>query len=325
MSNTTLQDIHALVKDEIIQVNNMAHDNLHSEVELIDQLGHHIVNSGGKRLRPVILLLVAGMLKYQGDYHIKLATIVEFIHTATLLHDDVVDASLLRRGHETANHRWGNEASVLVGDFVYSRAFQMMVSIDSMKVMSILSHTTNSIAKGEVLQLTNQHNPNTTEESYLKVIYNKTAKLFEAAAELGVIVTNGSDEQAQAIAAYGRHLGMAYQLADDVLDYQSSANELGKNIGNDLSQGKPTLPLLYAMWHSNGNDAKIIRDAIKHGGLDHLDKIINIIETSGALSHTKQKAQEESNKAIAALSGIESSDYLEALHKAAHYSVDRKN
>lgn len=219
------------------RVNELIHAQLHSDVTLIDQLGHYIVNSGGKRLRPALVLLSAGVFNYQGEKHIQLAAIIEFIHTATLLHDDVVDASLLRRGRSTANQRWGNEASVLVGDFVYSRAFQMMVTVDSMRIMDILSEATNTIAEGEVQQLLNRHDPETTEERYLQVIHDKTAKLFEAAAQLGAVVAERPGKEERAMADYGKCLGVAYQLLDDVFDYSATTDELGKNIGDDLAEG----------------------------------------------------------------------------------------
>jgi octaprenyl-diphosphate synthase len=243
--------IRELIATDMDNVDELIEKSLYSEINLIDQLGHHIINSGGKRLRPAIVLLSARAFSYEGEQHINLAAIIEFIHTATLLHDDVVDASLLRRGRETANQRWGNEASVLVGDFLYSRAFQMMVNAESMRIMHILSEATNTIAEGEVQQLINRQDPDTTQENYLKVIRHKTAKLFEAAAQLGAVISDRSEKEIAAMAAYGRHLGTAFQLIDDVLDYSSSAEELGKNIGDDLAEGKPTLPLLYAIWNGN--------------------------------------------------------------------------
>lgn len=316
--------IRALIEGDMSRVNGLIEESLYSEVGLIDQLGHYIINSGGKRLRPAVVLLCARAFAYQGDQHINLAAIIEFIHTATLLHDDVVDASLLRRGHETANQRWGNEASVLVGDFVYSRAFQMMVNTDSMRVMQILSEATNTIAEGEVQQLINRHDPETTKESYLEVIRNKTAKLFEAAAQLGAVISNRSEKEEQSMAAYGRHLGTAFQLIDDVLDYSSSSDELGKNIGDDLAEGKPTLPLLYAMWHGNKNDAEIIRDAIENGGLEHIDQIKEAINSTGAISYTAKIANKEAKLAIDALTGLPTSEYMDALYALARFSVERQ-
>ena len=308
----------------MLLVNSLIEKNLYSEVELIDQLGHYIINSGGKRLRPVVVLLSSRVFSYVGNQSINLAAIIEFIHTATLLHDDVVDASLLRRGHATANQRWGNEASVLVGDFVYSRAFQMMVNIDSMCVMKILSEATNTIAEGEVQQLINRHDPKTSKEDYLKVIRNKTAKLFEAAARLGAVISNRTKKEEQAMAAYGRHLGTAFQLIDDVFDYNSSPEELGKNIGDDLAEGKPTLPLLYAMWHGNEADTKIIHNAIENGGLQHIDQIKAAIISTGAISYTEKIAHEEAELAIDAIKGLPPSEYLDALKTLAKFSVARQ-
>jgi len=315
--------IRQLIAADMADVNSLIEKSLYSEVGLIDQLGHYIINSGGKRLRPVVLLLSSRVFSYEGDQNINLAAIIEFIHTATLLHDDVVDASLLRRGHETANQRWGNEASVLVGDFVYSRAFQMMVNADSMRVMHILSEATNTIAEGEVQQLINRQDPDTSQENYLKVIRHKTAKLFEAAAQLGAVISDRSEEEVRAMATYGRHLGTAFQLIDDVLDYSSSADELGKNIGDDLAEGKPTLPLLYAMWNGNEEEAKIIRDAIEHGGLEHIAQIKSAISSTGGIAYTAKIAEEEAKLAIDALNGLPTSEYLDALYALARFSVER--
>jgi octaprenyl-diphosphate synthase len=315
--------IRELIATDMIEVNNLIEESLYSEVGLIDQLGHYIINSGGKRLRPAVVLLSSRVFSYQGDQNINLAAIIEFIHTATLLHDDVVDASLLRRGHETANQRWGNEASVLVGDFVYSRAFQMMVNVDSMHVMHILSKATNTIAEGEVQQLINRQDPDTTQENYLKVIRHKTAKLFEAAAQLGAVISDRSEAEVRTMATYGRHLGTAFQLIDDVLDYSSSSDELGKNIGDDLAEGKPTLPLLYAMWNSNEEESKIIRDAIEHGGLEHIEQIKNAINLTGGISYTAKIAGKEAELAIDSLKGLPSSEYLDALYALARFSVER--
>ncbi len=327
--NTALQEeadievIRALTARDIARVNALIHEKLHSGVALIDQLGHYIVNSGGKRLRPTLLLLSTGAFPYTGDKHIGLAAIIEFIHTATLLHDDVVDASLLRRGRATANQRWGNEASVLVGDFLYSRAFQMMVEVGSMRVMEILSEATNTIAEGEVQQLLNRHDPETTEKRYLEVIHNKTAKLFEAAAHIGAIICERPPAEEEAMAEYGRSLGIAYQLIDDVLDYSASASELGKNIGDDLAEGKPTLPLLYAMWNSAEKPSALIRAAIESGGLDGMEEILTTLESTGAIAYTAELAQQEADRAIAALAHIPPSEYRDALHLLARFVVER--
>jgi len=318
-----IESVRNLIADDMSKVNALIQHRLHSGVELINQLGFYIVNSGGKRLRPGLVLLGAGVFSYPGQLHINLAAIIEFIHTATLLHDDVVDASLLRRGQKTANQRWGNEASVLVGDFLYSRAFQMLVEVDSMRIMGIMSETTNIIAEGEVQQLINCRDPNTTEENYLKVIHNKTAKLFEAGARIGAILCNRSVAEEQAMADYGRHLGIAYQLIDDVLDYSGSADELGKNIGDDLSEGKPTMPLLYAMANSAPDKSMLIRNAIENGGIENMKEIMDAIESTGAITYTTARAREEASKATRALAGLPASDYLEALHTLARFSVER--
>jgi octaprenyl-diphosphate synthase len=318
-----MHKVRQLIARDMEAVDQLIQKRLYSEVELINQLGNYIVNSGGKRLRPILVLLGAGAFGYRGKLHIELAAIVEFIHTATLLHDDVVDASLLRRGQKTANQRWGNEASVLVGDFLYSRAFQMMVDVDSMRIMEIMSETTNIIAEGEVQQLINCHDPDTTEARYLKVIHNKTAKLFEAAAQMGAIICHRPIEDEIAMASFGRHLGTAYQLIDDVLDYSGSADKLGKNIGDDLSEGKPTLPLLYAMEHSPEETSKLIRHAIENGGIDKLGLIHDAIESTGAITYTARRAREEFDKAIQAIARLPKSDYLEALNILARFSIER--
>ncbi|MGH8247156.1 MAG: octaprenyl diphosphate synthase [Gammaproteobacteria bacterium] len=319
-------DIHAaraLIARDMERVNELIHRRLHSDVGLIDQLGHYIVNSGGKRLRPAVVLLAAGASGYTGRRHIDLAAIVEFIHTAPLLHDDVVDSSQLRRGRATANQRGGNEASVLVGDFLYSRAFQMMVDLNSMRIMEVLSDATNTIAEGEVQQLLNRHDPTTTEGRYLQVVHNKTAKLFEAAAQLGGIIGGCSPEQERTLSDYGRHLGVAYQLIDDVLDYSATSDELGKNIGDDLAEGKPTLPLLYAMWNSAAERSRTIREAIENGGLDRLDGILEAIESTGAIAYTAQRARNESDAAIRVLDAVPVSVYRDALVAVGRFAVER--
>ena len=315
--------VRKLITREMDLVNKLIQQRLHSEVELINQLGFYIVNSGGKRLRPALVLLSAGVFSCEDQRHINLAAIIEFIHTATLLHDDVVDASLLRRGQKTANQHWGNEASVLVGDFLYSRAFQMLVEVGSMRIMEVISEATNIIAEGEVQQLINCHDPDITEQNYLKVIHNKTAKLFEAAARIGAILCNRSAAEEQAMAAYGRHLGIAFQLVDDALDYSGSVAELGKNIGDDLSEGKPTMPLLYAMSHSTTAQKLLIRKTIENGGIENMDEIMAAIESSGAITYTTARARDEATKAMNALAGLPDSDYLKALHKLAQFSTER--
>ncbi len=318
-----LQSIRALIKDDMRQVNELIQEKLHSEIRLIDQLGHYIINSGGKRLRPALVLLSANCFGRHDRRHIELAAIIEFIHTATLLHDDVVDASMLRRGQATANQRWGNEASVLVGDFLYSRAFQMMVEIDSMPIMTILADATNKIAEGEVQQLINRYDPETTEERYLQVIHHKTAKLFEAAAQAGAAVAGQDPQREQAMAAYGKHLGIAYQFIDDLLDYSAPSERLGKNIGDDLAEGKPTLPLLYAMWNSPEKEAAMIRNAIKSGGLREIEQISQVIAATGALRYTAERAREEAAAAVRALEGLPRSSYLDALTALADFVTAR--
>ncbi|MDH5446863.1 MAG: octaprenyl diphosphate synthase [Gammaproteobacteria bacterium] len=318
-----LAEINQLIADDMTAVNHCIQDRLSSEVALINQIGHHIVNSGGKRLRPVLHLLGARALGYTGSQHIELATLIEFIHTATLLHDDVVDASEMRRGQDTANNLWGNEASVLVGDFLYSRAFQMMVTIDNMRVMEILADATNTIAEGEVQQLLNVHDPDTTEERYFQVIHNKTAKLFESATQLAAILCQQDEKTEQAMAQYGIHLGAAFQLVDDCLDYSSSSDEIGKNVGDDLAEGKPTLPLIYAMSVGNPEQVAGIRSAIENGGRDTIDVVLETIKATGAIEYTAKAAQTEADKAIACLAGIPDSDYKQAMLSLAKFSVDR--
>ena len=318
-----INSIRGLIAVDMDRVNVQVQKRLHSDVALINQLGHYIINSGGKRLRPALVLLSAGVFSYRGDKHLDLAAIIEFIHTATLLHDDVVDASSLRRGKATANQRWGNEASVLVGDFLYSRAFQMMVEVGSMKVMKVLADATNTIAKGEVQQLINQHNAQTTEESYLEVINNKTAKLFEAAGQLGAIINDCPPEQEQAMAAYGKHLGTAYQLIDDVLDYSAESADLGKNIGDDLAEGKPTLPLLYAMWNGTGEQSELISNAITEPGDKDIGQIMQAINSTGAIDYTAGLARAASQRAMDAIDGLPPSEYLDALYGLACFAVDR--
>jgi octaprenyl-diphosphate synthase len=315
--------IQNLMNHDMQAVNAMIHKRLHSEVELVNSVGHYIVNSGGKRLRPMLVLLSASAFNYQGNDHIKLAAIIEFIHTATLLHDDVVDASELRRGQQTANSIWGNEASVLVGDFLYSRSFQLMAELKNMRVMEILSTATNIIAEGEVLQLLNCYEPNTTETDYLRVIRSKTAKLFEAGAQLGAVITEQSASNEQAIAKYGMHLGTAFQLIDDVLDYSSNSEEIGKNIGDDLAEGKPTLPVIYALKHGTAEQQEVLRDAIKNGKKDNINEVISIINSTKAIDYTRKIAREEADMAIAALTALPSSPYTDALYALAEFSINR--
>ncbi len=319
-----IDSIYALISDDMKQVNATILKRLQSEIVLINQVGTHIINSGGKRLRPVIHLLCARAIGYSGSQHIDIAAIIEFIHTATLLHDDVVDASDLRRGQETANSLWGNEASVLVGDFLYSRAFQMMVGVGDMQIMSILANATNTIAEGEVQQLLNVHDPETTEQRYLDVIHNKTAKLFESASELAAILGQQDSEAQQAMAKYGMHLGTAFQLIDDVLDYSASSEEMGKNIGDDLAEGKPTLPLIYTIQNGTKEQADIVRKAIEENGLEYIDAVTEAIQATGAIDYTADCAEKESRLAIDALENVADSEYKTALVDLAKFAVHRK-
>ncbi len=319
-----LNSIIELTRNDMTAVNAVIQRRLQSEVALINQMGHYIINSGGKRLRPLLAVLSARALGYDGKQHLDLAAIIEFIHTATLLHDDVVDGSDMRRGRETANNIWGNEASVLVGDFLYSRAFEMMVELKNMRVMEILARATNTIAEGEVLQLLNCHDPETSEARYLEVIHSKTAKLFEAATQLGAVINNRSAAEELAMAAYGMHLGTAFQLIDDVLDYSASANEMGKNVGDDLAEGKPTLPLIYAMRVGTKEQATTIRHAIENGGREQIGAVMEAIESTGAIKYTIQLAQQEADKATAAIANIvPASPYKDALYALAKFSVSR--
>ena len=322
---TDIKQIIGLIEDDMAAVNALIHQRLQSDVVLINQMGHYIINSGGKRLRPILALLSARAFGYEGKQHIDLAAIIEFIHTATLLHDDVVDASEMRRGRETANNIWGNEASVLVGDFLYSRSFEMMVELKNMRVMEILAHATNTIAEGEVLQLLNCHDPETTEERYLEVIRSKTAKLFEAATQLGAIISQRPPAEETAMAAYGMHLGTAFQLIDDVLDYSANAGEMGKNIGDDLAEGKPTLPLIYTIRHGNAEQSRLIRDAIENDGRDNIEAVIEAINATGAIEYTARMAQAEASKAMSAIANIAPSPYKDALCALAEFSVNRNH
>lgn len=309
-----LETINQLAHKDMLAVNTLIQQQVDSEVSLINQLGFYIVNSGGKRLRPLLTVLAARALNIQSDQHHTLAAIIEFIHTATLLHDDVVDESTMRRGKETANAVFGNQASVLVGDFLYTRSFQMMVSLKRMRVMEILSNATNVIAEGEVLQLMNCNDPETSEKSYMQVIYSKTARLFEAATLLAAVLTDQNEEVEFAMQDYGKYLGTAFQLIDDILDYAADPQEMGKNVGDDLAEGKPTLPLLYAMWHGTDQQSSQIKQAIETGdGLQHFDEIMAAMEQTGALTYTKNLAINASEKAIKALDNLPNSEYKDAL------------
>lgn len=296
---------------------------LQSDVVLINQIGHYIVNSGGKRLRPMLLLLAAKALNCNDPHIITLAAVVEFIHTATLLHDDVVDESTLRRGRETANALWGNSASVLVGDYLYSRSFELMVSVRNLRIMDLLSHTTTAIAEGEVLQLLNCNNPATTEQKYLDVISRKTAILFSAAVQLAAVLAGVPEPVERALRAYGLHLGIAFQLIDDALDYRATPEELGKNLGDDLADGKPTLPLIYALENCNESQADILRRAIGEGDRDAFLDVLEIVNSTDSISYTSRRAVEEADRAIDALSLLPDSPYKEALANVAKFSVER--
>ena len=305
--------------DEVIRTR------LHSDVALIRQVADYIVQSGGKRLRPALVLFTAGAMGYKGTHHHELAAVVEFIHTASLLHDDVVDESDLRRGNRTANAIYGNAAAVFVGDFMYSRAFQMMVGVDSMHVMRMLADATNVIAEGEVLQLLNCHNADVVIDDYLRVIRYKTAKLFEAAARLGGIVAGADPETETRLAAFGMHLGTAFQLIDDVLDYSADEADTGKHLGDDLAEGKPTLPLIHVMQHGTPEQAALVRGAIEHGGRDDFAAVLAAIQDSGALAETLRYAQEESKRAIEAISVLPSSNFKDALLQLSDFAVRRKH
>jgi len=319
-----LDNILKLSDDDMKAVNQLIQQQVSSDVALIDQLGFYIVNSGGKRLRPLLTVLAARALNIQSQEHHALAAIIEFIHTATLLHDDVVDESTMRRGRETANELFGNQASVLVGDFLYSRAFQMMVDLKRMRVMEILSDATNRIAQGEVMQLMNCNDPDTTEEKYLEVIYSKTARLFEAATQLAAVLTDQRQDIEVAMQNYGKHLGTAFQLIDDVLDYTSQSEQMGKQAGDDLAEGKPTLPLLHAMWNGSKDDALLIRSAIENAdGLPHLEKITSIMNENGSIEYTKQLAITEANKAKSSIQILPGSIFKDALIALADVAINR--
>lgn len=319
----TLNEIRQLIQRDIQATDQLILQRLASDVLLINQIGHYIINNGGKRLRPLMVLLSAHACGYQGNQHLVMAAVIEFIHTSTLLHDDVVDESDTRRGQKTANEVWGNAASVLVGDFLYSRSFEMMVEPGLMRIMQVMSEATNVIAEGEVLQLLNCRDADTDEARYMEVIHRKTAKLFEAAAQMGPVLTQ-KPELETAFALYGRHLGAAFQLIDDVLDYTASEAELGKNIGDDLAEGKPTLPLIYAMQHGSAEQAGIVRRAIEAEGLALLNEVSQIIQQTGAIEFTQQKALQEAKLAKQALESIAPSSYKNALLALADLAVNRR-
>ena len=318
----TLEEIRALIQADLRSVDGVIRARLKSAVPLVDQVAEHIISGGGKRLRPLLVVLAARACGHQGASHIEAAAFIEFIHTATLLHDDVVDASSLRRGRHTANEVFGNPVSVLVGDFVYSRAFQMMAGLACQPVMEIMAEATNVIAEGEVLQLMNAHNPDTTEQRYLDVIYRKTAKLFEAGAEVAAVLAQAQPPVRRALAAYGRHLGTAYQLVDDVLDYRSNPQERGKNLGDDLAEGKPTLPLIHALKSGNETQRAAIRRAIQQGGLEQLELVLAAIDSTGGLDYTARLAREESEQALSSLGALPHSSYKDGLAALARFAVE---
>jgi octaprenyl-diphosphate synthase len=319
-----IEQLRSLVAEDVQAADALIKSRLYCGTDLINRVGDYILSSGGKRLRPLITILCAKAAGYKGKKHIDVAVILELVHTATLLHDDVVDASKLRRGRKTVNVLYGNEASVLVGDFLYSRAFQMMVDLQNIRVLEILADATNTIAEGEVQQLASKHNPETTLDDYLSTIQNKTAKLFEAAARLGAIISEENCQIEHALGSFGRHIGTAFQLVDDALDYQISAGgELGKNMGDDLAEGKPTLPLLYAMWKGDKEQKTVIREGIEQGGLEKLEPILSAIDSTGAITYTLERAREEARLAHKALEDVPESSYRTALESIVEFAVQR--
>lgn len=315
--------LNPAIEPQFEAVNAYILNNLGSSVPLVEKIGHYIVSAGGKRLRPLLVLLSANACGYKGERHIPLAAVIEFIHTATLLHDDVVDNSELRRGNATANAKWGNAPSVLVGDFLYSRAFQIMVEINRIEVMQVISNATTVIAEGEVLQLLNQRNPDTTEASYMQVILSKTAMLFAAATEAGAILADASTQARDALRLYGRHLGIAFQLVDDLMDYLSDSATMGKNVGDDLAEGKTTLPLIYAMRVGSEDERKLIRSAIRAGGLNDLQPVLEIVRRTGAVDYTRQRAEAEIERAISALDHLPASSFRDTLTTLAQQATQR--
>ncbi|MGE0030900.1 MAG: octaprenyl diphosphate synthase [Steroidobacteraceae bacterium] len=318
-----LKDIRDLVAADLAAVDAEIRRQLESDVALVNQVGDYIVGGGGKRLRPLLVVLAAHAAGTRNSSHIPAAALIEFIHTATLLHDDVVDDSAKRRGRDTANEAFGNPASVLVGDFLYSRAFQMMAALDSPSLIRVMADATNTIAAGEVLQLMNSGDPDTTEIRYMEVIYRKTARLFEAGAQIAAIVARAPAGVEAALARYGKHLGIAFQLVDDALDYRGDAEELGKNVGDDLAEGKPTLPLIHALRHGDPEAAAIIRSAIEQGGTEEQGPIRAVVESTGGLDYTARLAEDEATRAIDALSGVPASRYRDALAALARFAVSR--
>lgn len=321
----SVKQLFAPIAADMQAVDAVIRTRLHSDVAFIRQVAEYIVHSGGKRLRPALVLFTAGAMGYKGTHHHELAAVVEFIHTATLLHDDVVDESDLRRGNRTANALYGNAAAVFVGDFLYSRAFQMMVGVDSMAVMRVLADATNVIAEGEVLQLLNCHNADVVIDDYLRVIRYKTAKLFEAAARLGGIVGGASPEVEARLADFGMHLGTAFQLIDDVLDYSADEADTGKHLGDDLAEGKPTLPLIHVMQHGTPAEAALVRNAIEHGGREDFAAVLSAIQNTGALAETRRHAQAEAKLAMDAISVLPPSHFKDALLQLSNFAVRRNH
>ena len=318
-----IKDVYKIVEHDFQQANALISQQLCSEVPLVEKIAEYIVESGGKRLRPLLVLLVSGALGYREQHHIKLATIIEFLHTATLLHDDVVDTSDLRRGRSTANAKWGNAPSVLVGDFLYARAFQLMVDLKSLEILHTLAEATKVIAEGEVFQLTNCKNPDITEENYFEVIHNKTAMLFEAASHSAAILAEADEATRLSLQEYGKQLGLAFQLVDDMLDYTGDAETMGKNVGDDLAEGKPTLPLIQAMKVADNEDALLIRRAIRQGDEGALEQICAIVQKTGALDYTLDAARDCQRKALESLNPLPETDYKQALVSLARLAVDR--
>jgi octaprenyl-diphosphate synthase len=324
-SQEALERIRALVGKELSSVDEAIRDGFRSSVGLVDQIAQHIIGGGGKRLRPLMVVLAGRACDGERNECVMAAAFIEFIHTATLLHDDVVDMSARRRGRDTANEIYGNQASVLVGDFVYSRAFQLMAAARSQRVIEIMANATNVIAEGEVLQLMNAHDPDTTEERYLQVIHRKTAQLFQAGGEVAAVVSGATEPAQRALAVYGRHLGIAYQLIDDVLDYQSDPETRGKNLGDDLAEGKPTLPLIHAMKKCAPSQVAMIRDVIRSGGRERLEEVMYAIETAGGLDYTAALARTEAELALGALEALPATRYREALTDLARFTIARKH
>ena len=315
--------IHQIVASDFTALNRTVVDQLHSDVPLIESIGHYIIEAGGKRMRPVLVLLASRNLGYAGKDHIELATVIEFLHTATLLHDDVVDMSEMRRGRPTANTHWDNPSSVLVGDFIYSRAFELLVGIGDMAIMDVMASTTNKISEGEVLQLVNQRNPRTTEADYMHVILNKTAILFAAACKSAAILAGADDKIRDNLHNFGLQVGLAFQLVDDVLDYSGSSDTMGKNVGDDLAEGKPTLPLIHAMQHGSESERSLIEKAITSGGLEHLDTIINTVKDSGALDYTRDKASQCIDSALTCLDCLPDNEFRTGLVQVAEAALHR--